>query len=275
MIIDAHTHAFPDFLAERAVNQLAGQLSRFAPPSHNGTVKGLLGEMDRSGVERAILCSIATAPGQTRSIIIWNCQIRNERLIPMPSLHPENDDPAGLVAEIHSLGFKGIKLHPMFQGHVLDGEGYAPICAAAEALGLVIVFHAGFDLAYPTDDAASPARLARVLDRYPRLRVMATHFGGWNAWDAVYEHLAGRENVYFGTSFTFGFIQEKFLFRILERHTADRVMFGTDSPWESQADQIGRLKALGLGPETEQKILGLNAARFFGLGPEDAGGAEP
>jgi len=43
-IIDCHTHAFPDSIAERALDSLARNYGR--TPSFDGTIAGLLRRMD-------------------------------------------------------------------------------------------------------------------------------------------------------------------------------------------------------------------------------------
>ena len=262
LVIDAHTHAFPDFLAEKALTSLLELGDHAVEPCHNGTIDGLQREMDRSGVDVAVLCSIATAPGQTESIRIWSNKVRGPRIVPLPSVHPHNRDIPGIMRRLKQDGFLGIKLHPMFQGFRADSREAYPIYEAAAEHGLLITFHAGYDLAYLHDDAASPRRIAKVLDDFPGLRVLATHFGGWNAWADVYGLLAGRD-LLLGTSFTFGYIDDELFWAILQRHGIDKILFGSDSPWQSQQGQIAAIKALGLSEEDRRKVLGKNAERIF------------
>jgi uncharacterized protein len=263
-IIDAHTHAFPDFLAERAVRHLTALAQNEAPACHDGTLAGLTGLMDRAGVDTAVICNIATTPGQTDKILAWSRTVRSPRIIPLPSIHPANDRIPRRMAEFKAAGFPGIKLHPMFQEFDLDAEACRPIYETAAALGLAVMVHTGYDIAFPTSDAAGPRRLARILDQYPDLRVCAAHFGGWQRWEEVLEVLAGRE-VWLETSFTLGFIAPALFDRILARHGTRRVMFGSDAPWQDPAVHIGRLRELGLPPADLDAILGNNALAFLNI----------
>ena len=266
MIIDAHVHAFPDFLAEKAMATLMDMATVKLPPQYDGSLGGLLQAMDRSGVDRAVLVNIATAPGQTASILEWCAQIQDERIVPLPSVHPDNRDLPGIMERIHEAGFPGIKLHPIYQGRVLDHDDWTPVYEAACDHGLVIAFHMGYDLAFPTDDAAGPARLGRVLDRFPGLRCFAAHFGGWNMWVEVRDTLAGR-GVFLGTSFVFGYIEPNLFEEILECNGIDRLVYGTDSPWQSQGAVIDAIRELGLAPEDEEKVFHGNAEALYDLRP--------
>ncbi len=111
--IDIHTHAFPDLIAKVAIPALEreGGIKAYL----DGTVAGLLASMDRSGIEQSVLCSIATRPEQFTPILEWSKEIRSERIVPFPSLHP--DDPLLLehLQEVHDEGFKGVKMHPYYQ----------------------------------------------------------------------------------------------------------------------------------------------------------------
>ncbi|MFP4564308.1 MAG: amidohydrolase, partial [Spirochaetia bacterium] len=57
-IVDFHTHAFPDELAARAVPALEAEADIEAVL--DGTVTSLLESMDRAGIERSVVASIAT-----------------------------------------------------------------------------------------------------------------------------------------------------------------------------------------------------------------------
>lgn len=85
-IIDFHTHAFPDALADGAVKVL--QQKGGIAVHLGGRISSLLESMDRLGVEKSVVCSIATKPSQFEPILAWSKKIRSERIIPFPSLPP-------------------------------------------------------------------------------------------------------------------------------------------------------------------------------------------
>ena len=53
---------------------------------------------------------------------------------------------------------------------------------------------------------------------------------------------------------------------IIEKIGEDRILFASDSPWESQSDSIHGIERLGLPDEVKEKIFFKNAARLLGLG---------
>lgn len=261
-IIDFHTHAFPDSLAERAIRTLSAAGS---VPSHlNGTVDDLRRSMDRCGIARSVVCSIATKPSQFTPILEWSKAIRSERIVPFPSVHPADPDPVARVHEVAAAGFRGIKLHPYYQEFVLDDERLFPLYEAVCAEGLVLGMHAGFDMAFPFIDRAGPQRTVNVLARFPALKLVANHLGAWKQWDEVEAHLLGRP-VYLDLSYSLPFMTGERARRLILAHPPEYLLFGTDSPWESQEEGLAALRGLGLGEELEARILGGNAATLLGL----------
>jgi uncharacterized protein len=265
MIVDVHTHAFPDHLAARAMAQLQGETDQVLAVL-DGTVNDLLRSMDRAGIDRSVVASIATKPAQFDPILRWSDSIRSARIEAFPSLCPLEPDAERKVRRAASEGFRGLKLHAYYQQFVLDDERLDRVYGAAAELGLILLLHCGFDIAFPRQRVADPVRLARVLDRFPGLCVIAAHLGGWMDWDEVELHLVGRP-VYLDVSTSFDFIDRAQAKRILTQHPADRLLFGSDSPWVDQSATIEALRSFQLNPAVEHAILGANAARL-GLGSD-------
>lgn len=265
MIIDVHTHAFPDHLAARAMAQLQAETDEVVAVL-DGTVGGLLRSMDHAGIDRSVVASIATKPGQFDSILRWSDSIRSDRIEPFPSLCPLAPEAVAQVRQVALEGFRGLKLHPYYQGFVLDDPALHPVYAAAADCDLVLLLHCGFDIAFPRERIADPARLARVLDQFPGLQVIAAHLGAWMDWDEVETHLLGRA-VFLDVSCTFDFIEPTQARRILDQHPADRLLFGSDSPWVDQKKTLDALRGFELPPATESALLGGNAVGL-GLAPK-------
>ena len=85
-IIDFHTHAFPDKLADKAIKILEDEGGIKA--QLDGKVSSLLTSMDRFDIEKSIVCSIATKPSQFDYILNWSKEIRSSQIIPFPPVHP-------------------------------------------------------------------------------------------------------------------------------------------------------------------------------------------
>lgn len=260
-VCDVHTHVFPDPVAARAVGGLveAGGLK----PHYNGTVEGLLADMDRTGVSVSVLCPVATKPSQVRSINDWTASLASDRLVPFGSVHPAYDALADEVERIAELGMRGIKLHPDFQGFDPNDERMQPAYRAATRLGLPVLFHAGQDPNYE-DWYGTPEAFRKLIAEHPDMTVILAHMGGYRMWEDVAEHILG-EHVYLDTAYTFGHLPAREYAELVRGHGADRVLFGSDGPWTDAAAGIEALEELGLPKRDVERILWDNAAELLGL----------
>ena len=221
--------------------------------------------MDRAGIDKAVVCSIATKPEQFDAILRWSQAIASERLIPLASIHPADPRAAPRVAEVKAAGLVGIKLHPYYQDFDLASERAFPLYEALSTAGLAVVAHTGYDMAFPRDDRADPAKVVTVVERFPQLKFMATHFGGWQNWRDVAVRLIGRP-LSMEISLSLDALSPDAARAMALAHPADRLFFGSDSPWDDQSAALERLRRLGLDERLLRKVLGENAVRFFGIG---------
>jgi predicted TIM-barrel fold metal-dependent hydrolase len=261
-ITDFHAHAFPDAIADRAMSTLLAETDEVTA-FHDGRLSSLLASMDEAGIGRAVVCSIATKPEQFGKILAWSKQIRSERVVPFPSAHPSDPDLRTRVDEIAAAGFKGVKLHPYYQAFDLDEERLAPLYEGACAHGLMVAVHTGYDVAFPRFKRADPRRIVAVLQRFPDLKLITTHLGAWEDWDDVDAFMIGKP-IYMEVSYSLGLVGTDRARALLSRHPREYVLFGTDSPWQDQAETLRQLRELELGEEWERVVLSDNAARLLG-----------
>jgi len=260
--IDVHTHAFPDDLAGRAVAKLQADCPWQAVG--DGTVDGLLASMDAADVDVSVVCAIATKPDQARGILKWCRKIRSERICPLASVHPATPKAGKWVRRIADAGLAGIKLHPMYQDFLADAPELDEIYGQARESGLVVTLHCGRDIGFPADNVrAAPRRIANIAEKFEGLKLICTHMGGWRMWDEVNRHLIGR-NVYLETSFSLGELGEQAK-EMIRHHGHDRVLFGTDWPWQRQDETARLLRQLNLPGEQVKAILYGNAAALLGI----------
>lgn len=272
-VIDFHTHCFPDALAPRAMAQLTANAAVCGYVPHtDGTALGLIASMDAAGVDRSVVCNIATNARQMHKVNEFALETARTqpRLIPLGSLHPDAAF-ADMEAEVDRLidgSIAGIKIHPDYVGVELDAPAFAPILSLCEAKGVFVITHAGFDPVSPTHIHATPAMIRRVLDDYPRLRLVAAHTGGFDTEDGILEMLCGTR-VYLDTSLSaIRHSRDEAWGRkcaaIVREHDPRRVLFASDSPWSTPADELAFLRSVGLSAETEDLILHANAERLIG-----------
>ncbi len=261
MVVDFHTHAFPDQLAAEALDRLQEHSGDYRA-HHDGTIRGLLASMDRAGIEKAVVVSIATKPKQVPRITDWSISIQGERIIPFPSIHPHYREFGKELDRIKKAGLKGIKLHPMYQDFAIDDPELFPLYRAIADRELICLFHSGNDIAFPANDQASPFRLARVLDAVPGLIAVAAHLGGWTTWKEVSKTLLGRP-VYLETSFALPEAAPDDFRGILDTHPPEYFLFGTDTPWLDQKEELARWTALDIPGAFKEMIFFKNAQRLL------------
>lgn len=259
MIIDTHTHIFPDALAPRAIASLSEHSGDYKPHTQ-GTLKSLLSSMDEAGIHTSWIANIATKPSQTSSIISWSKEIAGERIFPLASVYPYSETWEKDITDIYGAGIRAIKLHPLYQNFFIDADDLDAFFCMLEKKDIMVVIHAGYDIGFGKADNAHPARIRSLLDRHPALTLVAAHLGGWDAWKDVLSCLAGSP-CFFDTSFSHELDKELFD-SIAVKHGIDRLVFGSDSPWLDQKQQVMFIKSLGLNEEDEQKIFFKNASNL-------------
>ena len=266
MLIDFHTHCFPDRIAAKAVAKLS-HVSGGLTPHTDGTVTGLKQAMKRTGVDASVVLNIATNAHQQTSVNDFAASINDNReIFAFGSVFPGSEDAFRELERIAELGLKGVKLHPDYQGFQVDDPNLRPLYRKIGELGLITVFHAGVDFGFPPPYGATPERVARALEWFSS-PVIAAHWGGFHCYEGVLEHLCGRD-LYMDISFGFGQLPRYYAEKILERHGADRLLFGTDTPWHSADLELRLLDNLGVSGDDREKIEYANAANLLGITTE-------
>ena len=273
MIIDFHTHIFPDKIAEKTVATLMrnGNTTAFS----NGSFDGLLSSMQRAGVDISVNLPVLTKPTQFDSVFEFAKNLNevskavpegDKKIISFMGIHPDCEDYEEKLRQIKESGILGIKIHPDYQGTFIDDEKYVKILAEAKRLGLITVTHAGVDGAYIGQPIkCTPARVMKLLDKiggYDKL--VLAHFGGLMLYSKVYRALA-KEDVYFDTAYVLRFLSERKFKKMVDKHGDEKILFATDSPWRDQTVDKGIIKSFSLGEETEKRIFFENAKKLLKL----------
>jgi predicted TIM-barrel fold metal-dependent hydrolase len=259
-IIDVHTHVWPDTVAEKALAHLKHAANDFTA-YYDGTIAGLIADMERSGVSASVIQPVATKASQVQSINTWVASIPDPRIVPFGAMHPDFEHAAAEIARMASLGLKGLKLHPEHQSFAPDEPRLAEIYEACLAHDMTILFHAGADEVHTTVHG-TPESFATVLDGFPGLRIVLAHLGGYRVWNHVAEILVGRD-VYLDTAYTLGHLPDADFVEIVHAHGPERVMFGSDGPWTDAKAEIEWLQRLPLADGVIDAILGENAERLL------------
>ena len=272
MIIDFHTHVFPEKIASATVSAL--ETNGNTPAFSDGTVFGLVSQMKEAGVGVSVNLPVLTRPSQFDSILRFAIAINETyknvsdapKIISFAGIHPDSEDYKEKLSAVKSSGILGIKIHPDYQGTFIDDEKYIRILAEAKRLGLITVTHAGFDGAYPGEPIkCTPRRVMNLLDKiggYDKL--VLAHMGGNQLFSEVYDILAG-EKVYFDTAYVLQFFSEYDFKKFAEKHGDGKILFATDSPWRSLTVDTQIMKSYSLGEETEKNIFSKNARKLLNV----------
>jgi predicted TIM-barrel fold metal-dependent hydrolase len=263
LIIDFHTHVYPEASAAKtlaAVRSRAG-ISCFS----DGTPLGLLQSMDQAGIALSVVCSVATKPETVSLTHQWLESIRNPRMVPLATMHPARLPGSQETEDLKRKGFKGFKVHPDYQGFFVDERRVYPFYEAAQAAGMIVLFHAGLDRGLPEPIHSTPGRLAKVRHDFPSLRMVVAHMGGEAVFDETERHLLGKD-LFLDTSFVLRVLPPRVLERFMKKHPVERILFGSDSPWTDQGEELRFLMSLPyLNAEEKERIAGRNAAEMLGL----------
>lgn len=263
MLIDFHVHAFPEKIASAAVNKLAYASGGLLPQT-DGTVSSLKEQLKKDGVALAVVQSIATNPGQQTNVNNFAISVNaDEQLVAFGSVHPDAPDALEELERMKAAGLKGVKLHPDYQGFYVDDEKMKPIYKKISSLGLITLFHAGHDFGFPPPYHCMPENLLRALSWFDS-PVVAAHWGGVGCAEEVLQKLCGRD-VWFDVSFGYGTMPRSFAQAILDKHTPDRLLFGSDMPWHRPSWELRLLDTLDISETDREKILFRNARKLLGL----------
>ncbi len=265
MIIDFHTHIFPDKIAARSIEALS-QVSGIKAAT-DGTLNGLLASMDRSGVDLSVIMPVVTKPSQFESVNTFAAKVNEQyagRLLSFGGIHPDSEDYKAELKRIKELGLPGIKLHPDYQGVMIDDVRYMKIIEYANELDLVILVHAGIDIGLPEPVHCPPDKARKVLDTIKPQKLILAHMGGWKQWDEVYEYLAG-EQVYLDTAFSFDYMEQEMFMKLWEKHDKDKILFATDSPWSDARRDMDVVNTLPLTVQEKEAIFSGNAKKLLNM----------
>jgi predicted TIM-barrel fold metal-dependent hydrolase len=261
VIIDAHAHVWPDQIAGPALtsNPVPGLVAR-----GDGTVGGLTADMAASGVAVSCCLGIANQARHVDRVNEFVAGLTSERRFGFGTVHVELSVEENL-ASLRRHGVTAVKLHPLFQNFGLDDPR---LWSILEAFGsdIAVITHVGAGGDAHTNSLSSPRMIVDIARQFPALRLMACHFGGYKILDDAEEMLAGAD-VVLETSWppTLKTLRPERVRRLIQRHGAERVVFGSDWPMTSPAEEIAAIEALGLTDDETKSVLGGTMARLLGI----------
>lgn len=262
LIIDFHTHIFPDTLAPRAFKKLTECLTYDITPSTDMTKTSLIKSMDEANIDISVVHPVITKPSQLIHTNEFSKEICDDRIISFGGIHPDTDDFKNDIDFVKSLGLKGLKFHAEYQNFILDEERMLKIYDYAFSKDLIVIHHAGLDAGMPPPYKSNPEMFLNVIRKLKGGIMIAAHFGGHKQWEDVYKYLAG-EDIYLDTSMGFDYFTDETFIKIMNKHGSDKILFASDSPWSNAKNEIKRIKNLNISTEDKDNILYKNAKRLL------------
>ena len=244
LVIDAHMHIdiFNNFYMPRA------------------SLTDLVAGAQRIGVSHMYGSSLiairgAATEGNARSLEARKAYPRefSPYLVVKPN-YPE--EIPGIISLAEHEKIRQFKIHDDGNDLPYDDPGYEPFYEWANGTSAVVLAH--------TFGRKHLVPLMGVASRFPRISFLLAHSGITE--ERVYaEAVRQHENIFLETCASlawYGLIE-----RLVAMAGADRVLFGTDMPFMSPDQQIGRILFSRVSDDEKRKILGLNARRILGNTP--------
>lgn len=266
MVIDFHTHIYP-----RYENQDSATM-----------IQALRRSMADTGIRHSVILQLAAKIGQTKNNIEFARRTKDGEnpsegppaLLPFASVHPLDSDWRYWLYQMRQYGIMGIELHPNAQNFFVDAPNLEGFYKQAFKLGLILVINAGWDSSVPGDDHAAPHRIANILPVLQKGATVLVHLGGPERLGEACRLLCGKD-IYLDTSFGGNGTGWELARKVIGKHTPERLLFGSDSPWCSQRTRFDALQrdfSEGFLSEADRdKILFGNAARLLRIdsGPQN------
>jgi len=263
MIIDAHTHIFPDEQAAAVLNKTARLFN--VPTFGAATADDLLRKMDANKISRAVIHMVAPLPSQVEPTNTWLIKLKQNRFIKFGTIHPAQPDFQDEIARLQDHGIQGIKFQPDIQQFNPDDDQLMyPVYEAISLAGLKVMFHVGGEPLPGPNDRSKPHMIATIARDFPQLIIIAAHLGGLNMWKEVLSNLAGLPNVYMESSLSYQYIKPQLAEKIIRLHGHKKIFFGSDYPFDDIASSLDAARTVDfLSADQRDDILGRNAAQFF------------
>ncbi|CAN5481293.1 amidohydrolase family protein [soil metagenome] len=256
-IIDAHNHVWPDKVAERALGGNIPDMEVFG----DGKVSGLLKVKHEAGIDLSVCLAVANNAGQVESANKFIGSLDRDEFIPFGTIHPDVS-PEENLRHLRDNRVEGVKLHPVFQKFRLDDPKLFDVLAALEGEFPTII-HVGAG-GGGDGSTCTPAMLRTIVLTFPKLDVIACHFGGYHMLDEADESVIGLP-VMLDTAWppSLSVLDPIEIRDLIRRHGVEQVVFSSDWPKASPKAEVEAIRAPGLDDDETAAVLGGNIARVL------------
>ncbi len=269
MITDFHTHIYPQWVAAKILPAAKRKLKVEVPGT--GSPEDLRRMMQAAGVAQSVLLPLAKGREDVSSLNDWILSVSREsqELTAFGAVHPFMQNLEAELDRLAAWGVKGVKMMPLLQEVYPDDPRCGRLFEALIERKMILVSHAGRDPLDRPEVFGTPDRFARTIECYPELQMVLAHLGGLRMWDDVRRHLlSAGENVYFDTAYVSFYMGREEMGELIRDIGPERVIFGSDYPWEEPGRAAEIIRSLELCEAEEQAVLGKTAATLLDVGLE-------
>jgi predicted TIM-barrel fold metal-dependent hydrolase len=279
MIIDCHTHIFPNEI-RRKREVFCEKDEAFSSIYKNSKARmvgaeDLISSMDELGVEQSVVCGF---PWSRPDL----CSLHNEHLMESASKYPNRlivfisllfSDPDWSERELDRRikgGAKGVGEIAFYHKEMTsqDIDSMKPILTKMERKKIPILLHTNERLGhtYSGKGTTPLERFYELILSFPTLPILLAHWGGgFPFYELMPEVAKAMANVYYDTAASPFLYSRKIYAIVSEIVGARKILFGTDFPLISPQRYFQELERSGLSKEDREKILGLNFLNLMGL----------
>ncbi len=256
MLIDFHTHCFPEAVAKKAIPHLETICNTKALT--DGTYEDTEKKLKSQGVSKFVVLNIATSAKQQTNVNNFAISINNENSCSLGSIHSDSPNALEELERLKNAGISGVKIHPDYQNVEMDNDSLKEVYSLLSEWGMLCVFHAGFDPVSPDITRVTPQKALKIYKLFPKLKMVLAHMGGYRMQKEVQELLLDTD-IYFDTSLAPHFLTSDEAYNIIKNHGADKMLFGSDCPWASSEENFNFIDSLSLTDSEKELIFYKNA----------------
>ncbi len=259
MIIDAHVHLGKSYAWASYESFVFGTL---LGPKEEFSEEVFLEIMKKLGIDMAAIMTTKQSSSGGDNVkenekIAEIARKYPDKFISMALVNPLKESAVEeLIRYVKELGVKVLKLHPYAQCYSLNLSPVHALVEKAVKLGIPVMIHSG------TPPHSTPSQIATLADAFPDATIIMAHMGLSETYAADARFAAKKcDNIYLESSC----LPAGYVGMAIKEVGADRVMYGSDSPWNVTETELAKVMILKLSEEEERLVLGENAAKVFGL----------
>jgi predicted TIM-barrel fold metal-dependent hydrolase len=278
MIIDCHTHVFPEEIrkSRETFFKEEGEFSLIydQPKAKMIGVEDLIEAMDESGIDRSVICGF---PWRQPDL----CSLHNRYLLEAASRHRDRliafvillfSNPEWSKKELDRAmksGARGVGEIAFYLEEMTsrDIRSMKPILTQMEKQRIPLLLHTNETIghAYPGKGRTPLERFYELILSFPSLPIILGHWGGGLPFYELMPEVAKEmTHVYYDTAAS-PFIYSKKIYAVVSQIVGvDKIFFGTDFPLISAKRYFKELEECGLSKQDQEKILGLNFSKKIG-----------